>query len=89
MVSRIGLVPAFRIIRTLFDVCNELNDIFGASDSINFLLASQARYTCTEAARNQPNERPNRPSYDAFTRILHRTPQDTGTLWAEAEPMAK
>lgn len=58
-----------------------------AEDYINFLLASQGRYTCTEAARSQPEERIRRPSHDAFTRLLVRTPQDTGALWVEAEPM--
>lgn len=56
-------------------------------DYVNFLLASQGRYTCTEAARSQPEERANRPSHDAFTRLLLRQPQDTGALWEEAEPM--
>lgn len=56
-------------------------------DYINFLLASQGRYTCTEAARSQPDERTDRPSHDAFTRLLLRQPQDTGILWREAELM--
>ncbi len=56
-------------------------------DYINFLLASQGRYTCTEAARSQPEEKVIRPSHDAFTRLLLRTPRDTGELWEEAEPM--
>lgn len=56
-------------------------------DYINFLLASQGRYTCTEAARSQPDEKQIRPSHDAFTRLLLREPQDTGSLWEEAEPM--
>jgi putative transposase len=56
-------------------------------DYINFLLASQGRYTCTEAARSQPDERHKRPSHDAFTRLLLRQPQDTGALWGDAEPM--
>ena len=56
-------------------------------DYINFLLASQGRYTCTEAARSQPEEKAIRPSHDAFTRLLLRAPQDTGELWEEAEPM--
>ncbi len=59
------------------------------TDYINFLLASQGRYTCTEAARSQPDEKPSRPSHDAFTRLLLRTPQDTGALWEEAEPMVR
>mgnify|MGYP001063065821 CR=1 FL=1 len=56
-------------------------------DYINFLLASQGRYTCTEAARSQPEGRANRPSHDSFTRLLLRQPQDTGQLWEEAEPI--
>jgi hypothetical protein len=59
----------------------------GDEDYINFLLASQGRHTCTEAARSQPEERVNRPSHDPFTRLLLRTPQDTGALWEEAEHM--
>jgi hypothetical protein len=53
-------------------------------DYINLLLASQGRYTCTEAARNQPSDRTNKPSYDAFTRLLLREPQDTGALREQA-----
>ena len=56
-------------------------------DYINFLLASQGRYTCTEAARSQPEGRANRPSHDSFTRFLLRQPQDTGQLWEEVEPI--
>lgn len=56
-------------------------------DYINFLLASQGRYTCTEASRSQPEERDSRPSHDAFTRLLLRMPQDTGALWRDAEPI--
>ena len=59
----------------------------GDEDYINFLLASQGRHTRTEAARSQPEERVNRPSHDAFTKLLLRTPQDTGALWEEAEHM--
>lgn len=61
-------------------------------DYINFLLASQGRYTCTEAARSQPadeEEKVIRPSHDSFTRLLLRTPQDTGELWEDAKPMVK
>jgi hypothetical protein len=58
-------------------------------DYINFLLASQGRYTCTEAARSQPEGCANNPSHDAFTRLLLRTPQDTGALWQEAEPVVR
>ena len=60
----------------------------GEEDYINFLLASQGRYTCTEAARCQP-DRPGRPSHDAFTRLLLRVPQDTESLWRDAEPLVE
>jgi hypothetical protein len=56
-------------------------------DYINFLLASQGRYTCMEASRSQPEERDSKPSHDAFTRLLLRMPQDTGALWRDAEPI--
>jgi putative transposase len=56
------------------------------ADYINFLLASPTKFTCTEAARTQPDGT-RAPSHDSFNRLLLRTPQDTGTLWSEAEPM--
>src|SRR5712692_4473358 len=61
----------------------------GDEDYINFLLASQGRYTCTEASRSQPDERVDRPAHDSFTRLLLRTSQDTGALWEEAKQMVK
>jgi len=56
------------------------------ADYINFLLASPTKFTCTEAARTQPDGT-RAPSHDSFNRLLLRTPQDSGTLWSEAEPM--
>src|SRR5712692_3496382 len=61
----------------------------GDEDYINFLLASQGRYTCTEASRSQPDVRVDRPAHDSFTRLLLRTSQDTGALWEEAKQMVK
>lgn len=40
-------------------------------DYINFLVATQKAYSCTEAARVQP-EQDNPPAHDALTRLLHR-----------------
>jgi hypothetical protein len=54
-----------------------------------FQRAHSNSSTTLRAARSQPEERPNRPSHDAFTRLLLRTPQDTGALWEEAEPIVK
>ena len=55
-----------------------------ALDYIQFLIAAQKTFTCTEAARCQP-ERPGAPAHDAFTRLLKRQPPDTGALWREAQ----
>ena len=53
-------------------------------DYINFLIAAQKAFTCTEAARCQP-QKPSTPAHDAFTRLLKRQPPDTGALWREAQ----
>lgn len=52
-------------------------------DYIAFLIAAQRVYSCTEAARCQP-EAPRAPAHDAFTRLLTRVPPDTAALWEEA-----
>lgn len=53
-------------------------------DYIQFLIAAQKVFTCTEAARCQPKgERP--PAHDAFTRLLSRKPPDTEALWEEVQ----
>jgi hypothetical protein len=55
--------------------CDEL-------DYIHFLIATQKVFTCTEAARCQPEGKA--PAHDAFTRLLQRQPPDTEALWQEA-----
>lgn len=50
---------------------------------INFLIASPRVFSCTEAARVQP-EQENPPAHDAITRLLHRLELDNEELWAEA-----
>ncbi len=57
--------------------CDEL-------DYIHFLIASVDIFTCTEAARCQPEDQ-NSPSHDAFTRLLQRQPPDTEALWDEVK----
>lgn len=57
-------------------------------DYIHFLIAAQKVFTCTEAARSQP-ENLDPPAHDAFTRLLKREPPDTGTLWEEARPLVE
>jgi hypothetical protein len=52
-------------------------------DYIHFLIVAQKVFTCTEAARCQP-EREKAPAHDSFTRLLHRQPPDTEALWQEA-----
>jgi putative transposase len=53
-------------------------------DDIHFLIAAQKVFTCTEAARCQP-EGQHSPAHDAFTRLLRRQPLDTEALWQEAK----
>ncbi len=54
------------------------------TDYIQFLIAAQRVYTCTEAARCT-----NAASHDAYTRLLSRLPPDTAALWREAEPLVQ
>jgi putative transposase len=53
-------------------------------DYIQFLIAAQRVYTCTEAARCAEIA-----SHDAYTRLLSRLPPDTAALWREVEPLVK
>ena len=55
-------------------------------DYIAYQIASPDRYTCTEAARCQP-EGARAPAHDAFTRLLQRQPGDTAELWQEAQQL--
>jgi putative transposase len=57
-------------------------------DYVQFLLASPLQFTCTEAARVQP-EQPEPPAHDAFTRLLTRLEPDPETLWTEARPQVR
>ena len=57
--------------------CDEL-------DYIHFMIAAQRVFTCTEAARCQPEDA-KAPSHDAFTRLLARQPPDTEALWQEVK----
>ncbi len=53
-------------------------------DYIQFLIAAQRAYTCTEAARCGEVA-----SHDAYTRLLSRLPPDTAALWQEVEPLVQ
>lgn len=53
-------------------------------DYINFLIATQKAYTCTEAERVQP-ESANAAAHDAITRLLHRMEPSAEDLWSEAQ----
>ncbi len=55
-------------------------------DYIHFLIASQRVFTCTEAARCQPDTQPA-AAHDAFTRLLARQPSHTEALWQEAQQL--
>jgi DDE superfamily endonuclease len=57
-------------------------------DYIQFLIAAQRVFTCTEAATCQP-EQADPPAHDAFTRLLARQPPDTAALWQEVRLLVK
>lgn len=57
-------------------------------DYIQFLIAAQRVFTCTEAATCQP-EQADPPAHDAFTRLLARQPPDTAALWQEVKPLVQ
>lgn len=61
--------------------CDDLN-------YIHFLIAAQRVFTCTEAARCQP-EGEGSPAHDAFTRLLQRQLPDTEALWQEAKGLVR
>ncbi len=52
-------------------------------DYLQFLIAAQRVYSCTEAAHCQTEF----VAHDAFTRLLSRMPPDTQALWQEVEPL--
>lgn len=54
------------------------------NDYIDFLIATQRNYSCVEAGKVQP-EGSNRPSHDAFTRLLMRLEPSAEALWEEAQ----
>jgi putative transposase len=53
-------------------------------DYINFLVAAPAVFSCTEAARVQPDT-PRRAAHAAVTRLLHRLEPEPTPLWKEAQ----
>jgi putative transposase len=56
------------------------------TDYIDFIIASPKLFSCTEAAKVQP-EAVDPPAHDAFTRLLLRIVPDPKTLWQEAGPL--
>ena len=58
-----------------------------AVDYIQFLVAAQKRFTCSEAARCQPESQA--PAHDAFTRLLRRQPPGTEALWQETRGLVR
>lgn len=56
------------------------------ADYIDFLIASPRHFSCSEAAKAQPQS-DQAPAHDAFTRLPHRLEPDAETLWREARPM--
>ena len=54
-------------------------------DYINFLIATPKVYSCTEAARVQPEEPDDAPAHDSFTRLLQRLEPTSDLLWKESQ----
>lgn len=54
-------------------------------DYIQFLIAAQKTFTCSEASRCQIDL----VAHDSFVRLLARQPLDTGALWQEVEPLVE
>ena len=60
-------------------------------DYINFLVAAQRMFTCTEASRSQPvpsDPAGVLPAHDSFNRLLERS-FDGDSLWSEARMLVK
>jgi putative transposase len=57
-------------------------------DYVQFLLGSPLQFTCTEAARVQPDQ-PDPPAHDSFNRLLTRLEPDPEALWLEAQPQIR
>lgn len=55
-------------------------------DYIQFLIAAQSAFSCSEAARCQP-DREKAPAHDSLTRLLTQVPPDTEALWHEAKEL--
>jgi putative transposase len=53
-------------------------------DYIDFLIGTQQVYSCTEAARVQPDKE-DKPAHDAITRLSHRLLPTSERLWQEAK----
>jgi putative transposase len=60
-------------------------------DYINFLVAAQRTFTCTEASRSQPSSSGmdgTTPAHDSFNRLLERS-FDRDSLWGEARHLVR
>jgi hypothetical protein len=61
---------------------------YTAIEYINFLIATQKAYSCSEAGRVQP-EQLEPAAHDAITRLLHRLEPRPDKLWEEAKGSLK
>ena len=57
---------------------------YTAIEYINFLIATQKAYSCSEAERVQPTTGAA-AAHDAINRLLHRLDPDPNELWQEAK----
>jgi len=56
---------------------------YTAIEYVNFLIATQKAYSCSEAERVQP-PLGSATAHDAINRLLHRLEPDPNELWQEA-----
>ena len=56
-------------------------------DYIGFLIGAQTKFTCTEAARTEPES--SNATHDAYVRLLDRVEGTTSAIWVEAEPLVR
>jgi len=71
--------------RSLARVAHMSSPKVTAVQFIDFLIATPAQATATEAQRTQP-ETSDPAAHDAYTRLLHRLEPDSETLWNEVQP---
>jgi len=58
------------------------------NDYVDFLIGAQTKFTCTEAARTEPEGEDN-AAHDAYIHMLQRLTPDTNVIWMSAKHLVK